>query len=337
MKARRRRDITRANGGNVSRTADCAVVVVGSINMDLAVRCPRVPAPGETILGSELREFPGGKGANQAVAAGRLGSVTAMVGCIGTDSYAETLRGSLQQSGVDTTFVLERGMRSGVALIQVAEAGENSIVVVPGANALVTPEDVEAALARLPAVRIMLLQLELPLATVQAAAELAKARRMLVMLDPAPVQALPDALLKNVDILTPNEGEAAALAGHAGRIDAHGAPIIAARLRELGPGIVLVKLGGDGMVVADRDSTDHLPGIRVATVDTTAAGDCLAGALASALAGGSTLRDAARFANAAAALSTTRMGAQTSMPTRTEVLELLDRIDADQPGGASSK
>jgi ribokinase len=307
----------------VTRPGDCAIVVVGSINMDLAVRCPRVPAPGETILGSELRESPGGKGANQAAAAGRLGSSTAMVGCVGADSYAGTLRASLQQSGVDISCVTERGSRSGVAVIEVAETGENSIVVVPGANELVTPEDVEAALARLPSARIMLLQLELPMATVQAAAAMAKSRQMRVILDPAPVQMLPDALLRNVDILTPNEGEAASLASHAGRIDIRSAPRIAARLRERGPAAVLVKLGANGVVVGEQSTTYHVPGIAVATVDTTAAGDCLAGALASALADGSTLVDAVRFANAAAALSTTRMGAQTSMPNRQDVLALL--------------
>ncbi len=324
-KVKARRDTSREIGVKVTRQRDCTIVVVGSINMDLAVRCPRVPSPGETILGSELRESPGGKGANQAVAAGRLGAGVAMVGCVGADSYGAALRASLEQSGVDIGSVLARGERSGVAIIQVAEAGENSIVVVPGANALVTPSDVEMALEGLPGARLMLLQLELPLATVQAAARLAKAREMRVILDPAPVQPLPDDLLRHIDILTPNEGEAARLVGHNGRVDVGSASRIAARLHERGPASVLVKLGPDGVVVLDQDAWYHVPGIHVATVDTTAAGDCLAGALAARLASGAALGDAVRFANAAAALSTTRKGAQTSMPLREDVLALLAR------------
>jgi ribokinase len=299
-----------------------AIVVVGSINMDLAVRCPHVPVPGETILGSSLLESPGGKGANQAVAAGRLGGSVAMVGCVGHDGYGAALRASLAKAGVAVDRVIARGDRSGVALIAVGDHGENSIVVVPGANALVTPGDVEAALDTMSDARMVLLQLELPLPTVQAAARAAHARGLQVLLDPAPAQPLPGELLQDVDILLPNQGEAGLLARLpvVSLVEARDA---ARRLLTRGPRTVLIKLGADGVLIVDAAGDRHVAGHRVATVDTTAAGDCLAGALAVALIEGQPLDRAVAFANAAAALSTTRPGAQDSMPSRPEVDALL--------------
>jgi len=196
------------------------ILVAGSVNMDLTIRCPRIPMPGETILGSALVESPGGKGANQAVAAARLGGRVAMIGCLGVDAYGRALRSKLIADYVSVEYLIDRGDRSGVAFIEVGEDGENSIVVVPGANALVEPADVEAALAAAPQARLLLLQLEIPLGTVEAAARLGHARGLTVLLDPAPAQTLPDALLANVDVLLPNQHEAALLAGMpAGSLD----------------------------------------------------------------------------------------------------------------------
>ncbi|MDB5057189.1 MAG: ribokinase, partial [Chloroflexi bacterium] len=227
---------------------DCSIVVIGSINMDLAVRCPRVPAPGETILGSSLLESPGGKGANQAVAAGKLGAAVAMVGCVGNDTYGDALRASLAAANVNMDWVLSRGERSGVALIEVADTGENSIVVVPAANGLLTPGDVDSALAALPEARIMLLQLEVPLSTVKAAARLGRQRGLQILLDPAPAQPLPPDLLAEVDILTPNQGEAAILLGRTGEVSLDDAPSAAAQLSAMGPRVVLLKLGSEGVL-----------------------------------------------------------------------------------------
>jgi ribokinase len=308
---------------SVTRYAEAEILVVGSINMDLAVRCPHIPVPGETILGQSLVESPGGKGANQAVAAGRLGGRVAMIGCLGRDAYGRTLRGLLRADGVADDYLLERGERSGVALIEVGAAGENSIVVVPGANALLQPEDVERAFAAAPAARVLLLQLEIPLETVCSAAALARARGLMVILDPAPARPLPDSLLVDVDLLLPNQGEAAVLAGLpvGTREEALAA---AQRLRARGVRSVLVKLGADGVLLPAEAGGGHVPGRRVTAVDSTGAGDTLAGALAVALMEGKTLPEAVAFANAAAALSTTRPGAQAAVPARAEVDRLLE-------------
>jgi len=291
---------------------------MGSVNMDLVVRGPRIPVPGETILGESLSEYPGGKGANQAVAAARAGGPVAMVGCVGDDAFGRSLRASLDQAGVVTTRLAVRGARSGVALIEVAASGENSIVVVPGANALVTHADAEDALAALPRAEILLLQLEIPIEAVEGAAAAAKRRDIRVLLDPAPACPLSDRLLSTVDFLTPNQQEAALLTGMPA-VGVADAPEAARRLLARGVGMVLVKLGAEGVLIASAEGMEHLPGHAVATVDTTAAGDCLAGALAAALVAGRSPRDAVAFANAAAALSTTRQGAQTSMPTLDEI------------------
>ena len=308
--------------GRLGGTMESTILVVGSINMDLVVRCPHIPAPGETILGSTLMETPGGKGANQAVAAGRLGGSVAMIGCLGTDAYGQALRASLAGAGVDAGSVRERGPRSGVALIEVGDGAENSIVVVPGANALLTSEDVEAALAAAPRAAVLLLQLEIPLPTVRAAAHLARQRGIRVLLDPAPAQPLPDELLAEVDILLPNQSEAALLAGlpvdDLAEAERAGRALLAR-----GPRTVIVKLGAGGALIVDAQGTRQIPGLLVEAIDTTAAGDCLAGALAVALVEGQSLEEAVRFANAAAALSTTRRGAQESMPDRAAMERLL--------------
>ena len=304
--------------------ANSQILVVGSVNMDLAVRCPHIPVPGETVLGSTLIESPGGKGANQGVAAVRLGGRTAMLGCVGTDAYGRTLRAALVDAGVAADHLLDRGTRSGVAIIEVSDSGENSIVVVPGANALLAPDDVERALDGMPEARLVLLQLEIPLETVIATARAARSRGLCVLLDPAPAQPLPDSLLGDVDILTPNQTEAALLAGLSA-VGPDQAQEAARRLLARGPRSVLVKLGAEGVLLAGPSDALLIPGWRLATVDSTAAGDCLSGALAVALIERRDLPDAVAFANAAAALSTTRYGAQDSMPTRAEVDQLLSQ------------
>ena len=298
------------------------IAVVGSVNMDLAARCPHIPVPGETVLGGDLIESPGGKGANQAVAAGKLLGRVAMIGCLGADAYGQTLRAALVEAGVATQGLIERGPRSGVAIIEVADHGENSIVVVQGANALLEPVDVADVLERMPQAQMVLLQLEIPLATVVAAAQRARAQGLRVILDPAPAQPLPPDLLRQVDILVPNQTEAAVLAGMP-VVTVATAPEAASRLLAMGPSTILLKLGADGVLIANAAGMRVIPGFRVATIDTTAAGDCFAGALAVALIEGQPLEEAVVFANAAAALSTTRAGAQASMPTRAEVKDLL--------------
>jgi ribokinase len=309
-----------------------SILVVGSINMDLAARCPTLPGPGETVLGSSLVQSPGGKGGNQAAAAGKLGGVTRMVGCIGADAFGAELETALRAAGVNTELLVVRGERSGVALIEVADGGENSIVVVSGANWLVQPDDVLRALEQVSDARVMLLQLEIPLPAVIAAAQAARQRGIKVLLDPAPARPLPDDLLSAVDIILPNQIEAALLTGLE-TVDAVDARIAGARLRKRGVGTALIKLGVRGVLIVDAAGERWVPGHRVNTVDTTAAGDCLAGALAVALIEGRSLDDAVTFANAAAALSTTRPGAQESMPSRAEV----DRFLAAQAGGTRTK
>jgi ribokinase len=305
-------------------SADTRLVVVGSLNMDLVVECDHIPMPGETILGVGMGEYPGGKGGNQAVAAARLHGPTAMIGCLGSDLYSTALRAALTEAGVETTHVLERGPRGGVAIIEVSASGENSIVVVQGANALLTAEDVEYALADLPEVRIVLLQLEIPIEAVERAAQSARARGMLVLLDPAPARTLSDRLLASVDYLTPNQQEAAFLAGMS-EVRPADAPEAARRLLGRGVKTAIVKLGAAGVYASNGHESFYVAGHQVETVDTTAAGDCFAGALAVALLADDTLKEAVAFANAAAALSTTGRGAQPSMPTNAEVRELLRR------------
>jgi ribokinase len=305
-------------------SADTRLVVVGSLNMDIVIECDHIPLPGETILGVGMSEYPGGKGGNQAVAAARLGGPTAMIGCLGHDPYSTALRAALIEARVDTAHVLERGPRGGVAIIEVAASGENSIVVVQGANALLTAEDVESSLADLPETRILLLQLEIPIEAVERAAQAAGARGMLVLLDPAPARTLSDRLLGSVDYLTPNQQEAAFLAGMS-EVRPADAPEAARRLLERGVKTAIIKLGAAGVYASNGLESFYVAGHQVETVDTTAAGDCFAGALAVALLADDTLQEAVAFANAAAALSTTGRGAQPSMPTMAEVRALLRR------------
>jgi ribokinase len=294
-----------------------AVAVVGSLNLDLVIRVPRLPGPGETVSGGDLFRNPGGKGANQAVAAARLGRRVAMVGCVGDDQAGRDLLASLEADGVDASHVrVVAGVPSGTAFITVGEDGENQIVVSPGANARLATEDVGAAGTVLRMAAVTLLQLEIPVEAVAAAARTAGGR---VVLNPAPMRALPEELLGEVDVLVPNRVELAQLA--AGRVP--GTVEEAARLadRLVAPAVV-VTLGADGALVIEHGHASHIPAVPVRPVDTTAAGDAFCGGLADALAAGAALQDAVRWAARVAAAASTRPGAQASLPTATDLRTL---------------
>lgn len=299
-----------------------SLVVVGSLNMDLVARTIRHPQPGETVLGSAFATFPGGKGGNQAVAAARIGGQVAMIGRVGADGFGDALVTSLAEAGVNTRYVLRTPQSSsGVALIVVSEEGQNSIVVSPGANGLLSPEDVKAAASSFEGASAVLLQLEVPLPTVIAAAELAHQAGARVILNPAPAQSLPNRLLHLVDVLIPNQSELALLTGFESitlGLDA---------LLSLGCRNVLVTLGDRGVLVADCNGSFVLNGHSIPVVDTTAAGDAFVGAFAVALGEGKSIREAAAWGNAAGALAVTRAGAQPSLPARAEVEAFLNGVE----------
>ncbi|MCC7339593.1 MAG: ribokinase [Bryobacterales bacterium] len=305
------------------------ILVVGSLNCDYVARVPRMPGHGETLTGSALQIHPGGKGANQAVAAGRMVDASLevrMLGCVGEDAAGAMLLDSLRGAGVEDGEVQRLSdVPTGSALIWVADSGENSIVVIPGANARLSPDDIRAREPLVWKTRVVLHQLETPLETVQTSLELGQLRRVITILDPAPAQPLPSELLRAVDLLTPNETEAALLLGEkAGPLSVADAIAIGKRLLERGPRAVIVKLGANGAVFVNRLQEFHVPGIAVKAIDTTAAGDTFNGALGAAIAEGMEMPEAVRFANAAAALSVTRHGAQPSVPSRTDVEALLE-------------
>ena len=307
----------------MSRHAD--IVVLGSLNADLVQKVSRIPDPGETLEGGNLETFGGGKGANQAFAAARLAGRAAMIGQVGDDYLGRLLTENLRAAGVDTSAVGLSDQPTGAATIWVLPDGENVIVISPGANATLSRELAASRLRALHGMRYLLCQLETPIETVERALALAKRAGAATILDPAPARALPRTLLRSVDILTPNESEALTLLeSQDSTIETEAQAREAAKqLLELGVRTVILKLGRQGCVVAGDGISEHLPGFRVEAVDTTAAGDTFNGALAAALAGGESLCGAARFANAAAALSTTKPGAQNSVPGRDEVERLL--------------
>jgi ribokinase len=301
-----------------------AIVVLGSLNMDFVVRVPHLPAPGETVLGGDFQMIPGGKGANQACAAGKLagrGVVVRMAGRVGYDLFADHLKASLAAAGVDVSYV--HGVKSqptGVALIWVDRYAQNSIVVASGANYAIGRGDMENFRPAFRGARYALFQLETPLEAVWRALEIARAEGARTILDPAPAQPLDGGMLALVDILTPNETEALMLIGrNAARIEAADAPELAAALLALGPKSVILKLGDRGSFYTDGQHTEYAPCFPCDAVDTTAAGDTFNGALAAALAEDMPVGSALRFANAAAGISVTRLGAQASVPSRAEV------------------
>jgi ribokinase len=300
-----------------------SVVVVGSSNTDMIIRVPRVPRAGETLLCGEFSTAPGGKGANQAVAAARAGGRVAFVARLGRDSLGNEAMAGFRREGMLLSHVVRDPTHpSGVALIFVGSDGENSIAVAGGANQQLSRRDVAAARGLITRARILLLQLETPLQTVAAAARLARRAGVDVILNPAPACPLPDALLRDVSLLTPNETEASLLTGC--RVSGITSAAKAARiLLARGVATVIITLGARGAFVATGELAQLVPGFRVKAVDTTAAGDVFNGALAVRLAEGSALLEAVRFAHAAAAISVTRPGAQPSIPNRREILSML--------------
>ena len=299
------------------------IAVVGSLNMDLVTRTPRIPSPGETILGRAFFTAPGGKGANQAVAAARLGARVSMIGRVGEDDFGNALRQTLIADGIDCTYLFpDNDARTGVASILVDDAGQNSIVVAPGANARFSPADVERAQAVIAEADVLLLQLEIPLETVIRAAELARAHDVAVILNPAPARPDLADLLPLADILIPNESEAALLTGLPADA-AIAAESAVAGLQARGADIVILTLGAQGALLAQGASRERIPAFPVEPVDTTAAGDAFVGGFAVALAEKKPLPEAVRWGAAAGGLAVTRLGAQPSLPHRQAVLQLL--------------
>ena len=300
-----------------------SILVVGSSNTDMIIKLERIPKPGETIIGGEFASAAGGKGANQAVGAARAGGAVTLIARVGQDMFGEKAVAGFVADGINVDYVVrDRTSPSGVALIFVGQNGENSIAVASGANARLTPADVRKAKGAFRKANVLLLQLETPLDTVQAAAELAAAAGVRVILNPAPARSLPDKLLRRVFLLTPNESEAELLTGVAVE-NAAGAVQAAEALLARGAQNVIITLGARGAWVAGKNLRQLIPAFKVKAVDTTAAGDIFNGTLALGLAEGRSLLEAARFASAAAAISVTRMGAQTSAPTRKEIERLL--------------
>ena len=297
------------------------ITVIGSANMDLIARVPRLPAPGETVLGSSLRRSAGGKGANQAVAIARAAGDVVFVGRLGRDAHGAELRKSLQQAGVKMNHVAEDPESpTGTALIAVDENGENSIVVIPGANARVSPADVDGATDTIRRSTVLVLQLEIPLVTVEHAAQLGRAAGTLTVLNPAPARMLEPTMLQLVDVLVANEHEIGVLSGMGSPVD----PASAARLL-LDHGItsIVVTLGPRGAVVVTEHEETDVPAFPVEAVDSTGAGDAFVGNLARSLDAKQNIVEAVRFASAAAALSVSAEGAQPSMPTLEQTERLL--------------
>ncbi|CDG80775.1 ribokinase [Janthinobacterium agaricidamnosum] len=291
------------------------IVVIGSINMDLVLRVPRMPLPGETLTGGAFQTIPGGKGANQAVACARLGGQAgqrvAMIGCVGDDAFGTTLRDALRSDGIDDSHISTLpGVASGIASILVDANGQNSIVIAGGANDLLSPAHIDAARGLIEQAAIVVLQLETPMATVEHAVRLARSLGKTVVLNPAPAASLPDGLLALVDYLIPNEIEAAMLAG----IDSSEAGVLANALQAQGSDNVIITLGAKGVHAALFGGSQDFPAEAVKAVDTTAAGDTFIGGFVAALAAGQDEAEAIALGQRAAAWSVTKPGAQTSIP-----------------------
>ena len=306
------------------------IVVVGSINLDLVAATQRIPVAGETIAGLSFQTFPGGKGANQAVAAARLGGAVSMLGKLGTDAFGTQLRESLERANVNTDGIQVVPGSSGVALITTDQKGENAITVVAAANGHLSPADLDSHIGLIRSAGILLTQLEIPLETVESLAALAVRERIPLMLDPAPAHLLPGSLLRCVDWLTPNETETCSLLGCSPKdLSEDDLPEAAQALRALGSRNVILKLGKRGCYVAFADGTRQLlPAPVVRAVDTTAAGDAFNGAFAVAFVKGQHPVGSAAWASTVAAISVTRAGAQPSMPTAAEVDRFLEETES---------
>jgi ribokinase len=295
------------------------ILVIGSSNTDMVIKTSKLPLPGETILGGDFLMNPGGKGANQAVAAARLNGKVALVAKIGEDVFGQQAKKLFQSENLDIDYLFsDPDSPSGIALITVDDRAENCIVVAPGANARLLRQDIDKAFPAIRKAEIVLMQLEIPLESVIYAAEIAHKAGKKVILNPAPARMLPPELLKMIAILTPNETEAELLTGIP--VTDHSSGETAAKmLLSKGVGVVIITLGNKGALLVTENICELIPTISVKAVDTTAAGDCFNGALAVALSEGAGLREAVRFANKAASISVTRMGAQASAPYRHEM------------------
>ncbi|KJZ44474.1 MULTISPECIES: ribokinase [Pseudomonas] len=295
------------------------VVVIGSLNMDLVTRAPRLPKGGETLIGQSFTTVSGGKGANQAVAAARLGAQVSMIGCVGNDAYGEALRGALLAEQIDCQAVSTIDGSSGVALIVVDDSSQNTIVIVPGANGALTAEAIDRFDSVIRAADVLICQLEVPDASVGHALKRGRELGKTVILNPAPVsRPLPPDWYASIDYLIPNESEASALSGlSVDSLDT--AQAAATRLIALGAGKVIITLGAQGSLFTDGQRFEHFPAPVVKAVDTTAAGDTFVGGFAAALAAGNDEAQAIRFGQVAAALSVTRAGAQPSIPALSDV------------------
>lgn len=292
------------------------ILVIGSLNADLVVRTPHFPQPGETISGEGLQVIPGGKGANQAVAAARLGTNVSMLGRVGKDNFGDFLLENLKTNNVDSQFVQRDDASTGTAIIVVDADGQNSIVLSPGANGKVSSTDVEHA--SFPSFGLLLLQLEIPTPTVLSAAKLAKQNGVRVVLNPAPAQELPEELVSLTDYLIPNETELSLLTNHIVN-DISSAEKAAKTLLDRGVQNIIVTLGKNGALIVTDKQVSHVEAFKVDVVDTTAAGDAFIGGFATALLHGKSIEDAVRYGCATGALAATKFGAQPSLPTKEEV------------------
>lgn len=304
------------------------ILVIGSLNLDMVVNVDHTPLVGETILSDKMELIPGGKGANQACAAGCLGADVAILGAVGKDTYAEIQKESLRSAGVDVSHLVYRESdATGLAMITVNKDGDNSIVVVAGANATLSPKDIDNNRDLIEACDIVIFQLEIPLETVSYAAKLAKSLGKTVILDPAPVpKEFPEELYKYVDIIKPNETELGMLTGIS-NAENHLTEAIEL-LRSRGAKNVLVTLGEKGVYINEENGkSSKIPALKVEAIDTTAAGDAFTAALASMLVDGKSLVEAAQFANYVSAIVVTRKGAQSSIPMLEEVVEYINKIN----------
>jgi ribokinase len=295
-----------------------SILVIGSTNTDLVIQAERFPLPGQTVIGENFFTLPGGKGANQAVAVARLGGKVTFLTKVGNDLYGQQAKRQFQQEGINTDLVLtDPHHPSGIALIVVDAQGENSIVTAPGANSAFTPGDLDHVQA-LPDIDLLLIQLEVPLDTVGHACRLALALGKRIILNPAPATPVPDDLLQGLSVITPNRFEGETLTGIPIK-DLRTAAEAAKKIREKGVTHVVLTLGSDGVLLCNEQGVRHFPAQKVQVVDTTGAGDVFSGALAVTLAEGKLMEEAVEFANRAAAVSVTRMGAMASIPYRREV------------------